>query len=453
MGFRKDFIWGSATAAYQIEGAWQVDGRGESVWDRYCHQPGNVYQGHTGDVLCDHYHRYPDDIRLMKELGIPSYRFSVSWPRIFPEGKGNVNEKGLDFYDRLIDTTLDAGIRPFMTLFHWDYPSALQACGAWENPDSPHWFEDYAALLAKRYGDRVKDFITLNEPQCFIGFGYVDGSNAPGLKLPISSTVPMSHNVLKAHGLAARALHSLVPGCNVGYAPCGNPAIPATESPADIEAARKAYFDQKPTSKFWAWDIAWWSDPALLGRYPEKGLQLWGKYLPNGWEKDLDMIHQPLEFYAQNIYLGDVYRAADNADGYEQMSDPMGAPRTAAGWTITPDALYWAAKFLTERYHTPFIVSENGMSCHDAVSLDGRVHDPNRQDYLHRYLRGLKRAADEGIDVAGYFVWSFLDNFEWALGCSERFGLVHVDYQTQKRTPKDSAYWYKQVIQQNGDNL
>jgi len=453
MGFKQDFIWGAATASYQIEGAAYEGGKGESVWDRFSHEPGKVLLGHTGDDACDHYHRFREDVALMKKMGVKNYRFSLSWPRLIPDGVGEVNEEGVAFYSALIDELLQNGIRPFVTLFHWDYPAALQAKGAWENPDSPKWFEAYAALVAERFGDRVKDFITLNEPQCFIGLGYGSGEHAPGYRLPLSSTVAMSHHVMLAHGLAVKALRAHAPGCRVGYAPCGNVAIPASSDPRDVEAAKKAYFTVWDNPAFWAFNIAWWSDPVMLGRYPEQGLSLLGKYLPKGWEDDLSIICQPLDYYCQNIYNGDVYRACENEPGFERVSNPVGHPKTAIQWSIMPDALYWGPKFLYERYKVPFIISENGMSCHDAVSLDGRVHDPNREDYMHRYLLAFRRAAEEGVDAAGYFAWSLLDNFEWAYGYTERFGLVYVDYQTQERTVKDSFHWYKGVMEQNGENL
>lgn len=453
MSFRKDFIWGAATASYQIEGAAYEDGKGLSVWDRFSHEEGKVFDGHTGDVACDHYHLYAEDVQLMKEIGLQAYRFSLSWPRILPEGKGAVNQKGLDFYNRLIDELLNANIRPYVTLFHWDYPSALQALGAWENPDSYKWFEEYVALCARSFGDRVKDFITLNEPQCFIGLGYKIGVHAPGYQLPDSAAIPMSHHVLKAHGAGARALRSLVPDARIGYAPCADPCIPLTNTPEDIEAARKAYFTV-PGDNGWAFNAAWWSDPALLGSYPESGLKHYGKYLPKGWEEDLQLIHQPLDFYGQNIYYGRYVKAADNEDGFEILRTmPVGFPKTALQWPITPDALYWGPRFLYERYQTPFYMTENGMSAHDVVSLDGKVHDPNRQDYLNRYLLALRKAAEDGADIRGYFQWSLMDNFEWGHGYKERFGLIYVDYQTQKRTLKDSAYWYRSVIESNGEAL
>lgn len=452
MGFPKDFIWGAATASYQIEGAAFEGGKGDSVWDRFSHEPGKVFGGHNGDVACDHYHRFYEDVALMAQLGVRNYRFSVSWPRILPNGVGAVNEEGVAFYNRLIDALLEKGIRPFMTLFHWDYPSALQARGAWENPDSPHWFEEYVSVCARRFGDRVKDFITFNEPQCFIGLGYGSGAHAPGLRLPVSSTVPMAHNVLKAHGLAVRALRSLVPGCRVGYAPCGDPSLPATESPEDIEAARKAYFSVR-TDENWLWNIAWWSDAPMLGCYPSEPLEVLGRWLPRAWQEDLKVIHQPLDYYCQNIYNGRIIRAAGNDRGYEEVQRTPGTAKTATNWFVTPDSLYWGPRFLYERYRTPFLITENGMACHDVISLDGKVHDPNRQDFLNRYLRAYRRAGEDGVDIRGYFQWSFLDNYEWNNGYAERFGMVYVDYETQRRVVKDSALWYKTVMETNGENL
>jgi len=453
MGFRKDFIWGAATASYQIEGGAYEGGKGLSVWDQFSHEQGAVLFGHSGDTACDHYHRFKEDVALMKEMGVKNYRFSLSWPRLIPGGTGEVNEEGVAFYNALIDELLAAGIRPFITLFHWDHPAALQARGAWENPESPKWFENYAALCAQRFGDRVKDFITFNEPACFIGLGYVKGEHAPGLKLQPEHTIPMAHNVLIAHGLAVKALRRYAPGCRIGYAPNADPCIPETETQENIAAARKAYMSVPGDSVGWAFSVPWWSDPVVLGRYPEDGLAAFECYLPYGWEKDMETICQPLDFYAQNIYNGRIIRAADNAQGWEEVQKPIGHPKTAIQWFVTPDALYWGPKFLYERYPLPFIITENGMSCHDAVSLDGQVHDPNRQDYMHRYLLAYRRAAQDGVDARGYFAWSLMDNYEWAMGYNERFGLVYVDYQTQKRTVKDSFKWYKTVMENNGENL
>ena len=456
MGFRKDFIWGAATASFQVEGAAFEGGRGRCIWDDYSHTHGKVYQDHNGDVASDHYHKMKEDVQLMADLGIKNYRFSLSWSRIIPEGTGAVNQEGLKFYSDLVDELLAHGITPFVTLFHWDYPSALQAKGAWENPDSVQWYLDYVEVVLKALGDRVKNFITFNEPQCFIGLGYalgVDGhSHAPGIKLGNHSLVPMAHRVMLSHGRAVKLIRKLVPDAKVGYAPCAGPRIPASNSPADIEAARRHYFSVPEEG--WPWCVTWWSDPVMLGRYPEDGLKLLGQYLPEGWEEDLKEMHQPLDYYCQNIYEGVTIRAADNAEGWEQVPLFRGHPKTAIQWPITPECLYWGPRFLWERYKTPFIISENGMSAHDAISLDGKVHDPNREDYMHRYLLAYRRAADDGVDVRGYFAWSLMDNYEWAYGYSERFGLVYVDYSDDcRRIPKDSAWWYKKVMESNGENL
>lgn len=451
MGFKKDFVWGAATASYQIEGGAFEDGRGLSVWDQFSHTPGKVYHDHNGNVACDHYHRFRDDVKMMAEMGIRNYRFSVAWPRILPEGTGQVNEKGVAFYNALIDELLANGIRPFMTLFHWDYPTPLQERGGWANPDSVRWFADYVAVCARAFGDRVKDFLTLNEPPCFIGLGYKTGGHAPGFMLPDFATIPMSHHVMQAHGEAVRVLRALVPDCRIGYAPNGSVPIPVTNDAADVEAARRRYFEVDRDQ--WIWSVSWWSDPVMLGRYPEEGLKHFEAYLPKGWEKDLPGMHEPLDYYAQNIYYGMMCRAADNEKGWEEVKLPTGHAKTAVNWPVTPDALYWGPKFLYERYKTPILITENGMAANDVVSLDGKVHDPERQDFMHRYLRAYKRAAEDGIDLAGYFAWSLMDNYEWEKGYAERFGMVYVDYQTQQRIVKDSAWWYQDIMKHNGENL
>lgn len=453
MGFRDDFIWGAATASYQVEGAAYEDGRGVSVWDRFSHTPGRVFEGHTGDVSCDHYHLLESDLDLMASLGIRNYRFSVSWPRLMPEGTGKVNEKGVSFYNRMIDGLVRRGIRPFMTLFHWDYPVALQQRGSWENPDSPNWFEDFVALCAKRFGDRVHDFIPFNEPQCFIGLGYAAGAHAPGLMLPLDAVIPMSHHVLLANGKAVDVLRQTVRGARVSYAPCGDMMMPLTQVREDIDAARTAYFDIPEDDDRRLWNVSWWSDPVMLGEYPKQGLKHFERFLPKGWEQDLSAIHRKLDYYGQNIYCGRYVKAAPNLRGWEEVPHLPGIAKTASEWPVTPDCLYWGPRFLYERYRTPILITENGMASHDAVSLDGQVHDPSRENYLHRYLRALRRAAEEGIDVAGYFQWTLFDNFEWAKGYSERFGMVYVDFQTLERIPKDSAFWYREIMKTNGSNL
>ena len=453
MSFPKDFLWGTATSSYQIEGAAYADGKGPSIWDDFVREPGRIKDHSTGDVACDHYHLFREDVRLMAEMGIRNYRFSISWPRVIPEGTGAVNEAGLRFYDELVDCLLEHGIRPFVTLYHWDLPLALHRRGGWLNDEMPEWFAQYTRVIARRLGDRVKDFFTINEPQCILGLGYGMGKHAPGQESSASDLVRMMHNLLKSHGRSVQVLRETVPGVQVGYAPCGDPAIPLTGSAADLDACRKAYFGVPAEARHLGWSVSWLSDPAILGTYPEDGLKHHGHLLPKGWERDLSEICQPLDYYAQNIYRGTVWRAADNPMGAQAIPNPVGSPRTAAGWPIVPESLYWGPRLLHERYQLPIIISENGMSCHDAVSLDGQVHDPNRIDYVHRYLLALRRACEDGVPVLGYFYWSFLDNFEWASGYEERFGLVHVDYATQARTPKDSCLWYRDVMAQNGENL
>ncbi len=451
MGFPKDFLWGTATSSYQIEGGVYEDGKGLSIWDEFAHTPGKINDGSSGDVACDHYHRFREDIALMAQMGIRNYRFSISWPRILPEGTGRVNAAGVRFYSELVDCLLEHGIRPFVTLYHWDMPTALHRKGAWLNSDMPEWFAEYTRAVATALGDRVKDFFTINEPQCIIGNGYTNADHAPGVIYSLGDKVRMIHHLLKAHGRAVQVLREVIPGVRVGYAPCSTPPMPATDDAADVEACRQQYFSMPEADRGLGWNVAWYSDPVCLGTYPEEGLKRFGRYLPEGWEKDMALIHQPLDYYAQNIYQGRLFRVGEK--GAEAVPFPTGQSKTALNWPITPDALYWGPKFLYERYGLPIIITENGMSAHDAVSLDGEVHDPNRVDFLHRYLLALRRAVEEGVDVHGYFCWSFMDNFEWAFGYQERFGLVHVDYQTQKRIPKDSCKWYKTVIERNGDNL
>lgn len=449
MPFQKDFVWGAATASYQIEGGWDADGKGLSVWDVYAHQPGRIKDGTTGDVACDHYHRFREDVKLMKELGIKAYRFSLSWPRLIPEGEGEWNPAGVKFYSDLIDALLENGITPYVTLFHWDYPYALYQRGGWLNSESVQWFADYAAKVVELYSDRVEHFITFNEPQCFIGLGYYQGVHAPGLKVSRKDILQMAHNVLKAHGAAVMAMRKAAKRpIKIGYAPTCSAHYPATECPEDIEAAKQVFFAcQEPDAEDLMWCVSWWSDPVLLGKYPEDGLQMYKDFLPEITPEDMALIHQPIDFYGQNIYNG---RAISGASGEPTfVPRKAGSPRTAIGWPVTPEALQWGPRFLYERYGLPIYITENGMSAHDMISLDGQVHDPNRIDFTHRYLLELEKAADAGVPVEGYFHWSFMDNFEWGYGYTERFGMVYVDYETQERIPKDSALWYRDWIKQH----
>jgi beta-glucosidase len=448
MTFPQDFIWGAASSAYQIEGAAHEDGRGPSIWDRFCRKPGAVHRGESGDRACDHYHRYADDIALMQEIGIKAYRFSIAWPRVIPPGKDTVNRAGLDFYDRLTDRLLRAGITPFATLYHWDYPLKLHEAGGWLRRESPDWFADYVEAVVGRLSDRVRNWFTLNEPQIFVGMGYQQGIHAPGDRLAFPEVLTIAHNVLRAHGKAVQAIR----GCSktesrVGYAVAANEvAVPASDRDEDIRAARKAF---SSITRQDCDNVTWWLDPVVFGRYPEDGVERFAQSMPSTDGNDMSAICQPLDFLGINVYFGKPYRAGENGLP-EAVELPPGTISTASGWPVVPEALYWAPKFFSERYKLPLIITENGMARDDFVSDDGGVHDPERIHFLRGYLKALRRACAEGIDVRGYFLWSILDNFEWAAGYSQRFGIVYVDYPTGRRIVKDSAHWYKEVIASNG---
>jgi beta-glucosidase len=460
MAFPETFAWGVAAAAYQIEGAARRDGKGPSVWDEFAHTPGRVLDGHTGDIACDHYHRYREDVALMKSLAVPNYRFSISWPRVMPEGTGAVNAKGLDFYDHLTDALLAAGIRPWVTLFHWDFPLSLMKGGGWLNRDSGDWFADYVRVVVDRLSDRVSHWITLNEPQCFIGFGHALGTNAPGLKLPAADCLAIGHHVLLAHGKAVSVLRSKAKSAPViGWAPVGVTSVPHDPEDADDVDAARLSMDSVNGGDSHAmamppnlWSNTWWGDPVVFGRYPEDGIAAAGRDMPQILPGDMEIISQPVDFYGANIYTATRYRMGTGGNP-ERVPHSASTALSAFKWPVVPEALRWGPRFLHERYRLPVIVTENGISLSDWVHLDGAVHDPQRIDFLTRYLRQLRNAIADGADIRGYFHWSILDNFEWAEGYKQRFGLVHVDYETQRRTPKDSALWFRDVIRANGGNL
>ncbi|MBS1724794.1 MAG: beta-glucosidase [Armatimonadetes bacterium] len=448
--FPEGFLWGAATAAYQIEGGHDAEGKGPSTWDSFVRQPGKVAHGHTGDVACDHFHRWQEDVGLMRELSLNSYRFSIAWSRILPEGTGEVNQKGLEFYDRLVDALLSAGIRPMATLFHWDLPYALFLQGGWTNPDMPKWFAEYASVVSGRLNDRVKDWFTLNEPGIFLVLGQVEGTHAPGLKgTPYEFFLSLKHAML-AHGAAARVLRA-TSDVRIGYAPHCIVGTPASDNPADVDAARAYTFgDQNNARRFWQQRL--FLDPALSGEWPRDIESALSERAVEISADDLKDMSPQLDFLGLNYYTGEVVQATPNA-AYEIVPEPPGSPRTLFDWTISPEGLYWTLRFHSERYGLPMVVSENGVSCMDWVALDGHVHDPQRIDFLGRYLDQLRRAVRDGIDVRGYLHWSLLDNFEWADGYRQRFGLIHVDFQTLKRTIKDSGRWYAQVCTSNGASL
>jgi beta-glucosidase len=426
------------------------EGRGPNIYDEYCAKPGNIFGGHTGNVAADHVRRYREDVGLMRSMGLHAYRFSIAWSRVLHEGVGRVNEGGLGFYDRLVDELLAAGIEPWVTLFHWDLPLALDRRGGWLNRDIAEWFAEYTAVVVDRLSDRVSKWMTLNEPQVFIKYGYGDAKLPPGLKLTLKEQVVACHNALRAHGRAVQVIRAKAKKAPfVGWALVNRTDVPATDSPADVEAARRGTLGVLTPD---LWNNTWYADPAFFGRYPEDGLRLFGaEAAPPIEAGDMEVIKQPLDFYGVNIYDG--RRVRDVNGAVEAVAFPDGHPQTAIKWFIVPEALYWGPRFVHERYKVPVAVTENGMSGTDWVALDGAVHDPQRIDYTTRYLRALERAMDDGVDVRAYFHWSLLDNFEWTAGYGERFGLIHVDVPTGKRTPKDSSKWYSRVIATNGAAL
>ena len=451
MSFPKSFLWGAATSSYQIEGASTSAERGPNIYDVFCNRPGAVFMKQSGAVATDHVNRYKEDVGLMRQLSLRAYRFSIAWSRVLPDGVGRVHEAGLGFYDRLVDELLAAGIEPWVTLFHWDLPLALQHRGGWFNRDIAEWFGEYTRVVVDRLSDRVTKWMTLNEPQVFIHIGMGEGKIAPGLKLGLDEQIVACHNALRAHGRGAQVIRERAKKTpSVGWALVGRTDFPATDSAADIAAARAGTIGIRTHD---LWNNTWYADPALLGTYPEDGLRLFGPSCqPPIHPGDMDLIKQPLDFYGLNIYDGRKARSGANGE-HELVPFADGHPQTAIRWFVTPPSLYWGPRFIYERYKVPVYITENGLSNNDWVMLDGRVHDPQRIDYTTRYLRELERAIGDGVDIRGYFHWSLLDNFEWAEGYKERFGLIHVDFPTGKRTLKDSAHWYKRVIESNGAEL
>jgi beta-glucosidase len=448
--FPKSFLWGTATSSYQIEGAVREDGRSRSIWDAFSETAGATVDGDTGAVACDHYHRWREDVALMRRLGANAYRFSVSWPRILPDGTGAVNEKGLDFYERLVDALLRAGITPNLTLYHWDLPLALHERGGWRARDVAGWFAELATVLGRRLGDRVKLWATLNEPAVFLCFGFREGRHAPGERRPRRDALLCAHNALRAHAAAVQALRATVSAPRIGCALNIFPPCPVSDAPADVEAARRALFRVDEDE---LWCTSWYSDPMLEGRYPEDGVARFGADMPAGWEADLATMKQPLDWLGLNLYSGSLCRAG--ADGEpEGVKLGVGHPRSAVSWQpILPQVMYWGPRYYHERTGLPIQVTENGLSTRDWIALDGKVHDPSRTDYLRRALLELARARRDGVPVEGYFHWTLMDNFEWAEGFRERFGLVYTDHETQRRIPKDSFDYYRKVIATRGRAL
>ena len=443
------FRFGASTASYQIEGAVHEDGRGASVWDTFCAEPGRVVDGSTGEVACDHYHRWAEDVALMRGLGLDGYRLSVAWPRIQPEGTGRANAEGLGFYDRLVDALLEAGVRPMVTLFHWDLPQALQDRGGWQSRETAERFAEYATLVAMRLGDRVEHWCPVNEPNVVTMLGHAVGAHAPGLRLMFEA-LPVAHHLLLGHGRAVAALRA-AGAASVGTATNHTPVWPASPDPADVAAAEQ-------------YDTLWnrlFADPVLLGRYPEGFAEVMPGPASGDLTDDLAVISAPLDFYGLNYY--NPMRVADpssplaataespfDMEGAPFAMVPLeGYPRTAFDWPVVPQGLRELLVTMRTRYGDalpPVYVTENGCAYDDAPDETGRVDDPQRIGYLDAHLRAIAGAVEDGVDVRGYYTWSLMDNFEWAEGYTKRFGLVHVDYETQRRTPKSSYGWYRDVI-------
>ncbi len=444
MKFSKDFKWGVATASFQIEGATKSDGRGDSVWDKGCRADGNVYNHDTGDIACDHYNRYKEDVKLLKELGVTAYRFSLSWTRIIPDGDGEVNQKGLDFYNNLIDELLKNGIEPCVTLFHWDYPTDLFRKGGWLNDDSSDWFAYYTKIVAEAFKGRVKTYMTINEPQCVVHLGHRVKNHAPHQTMDHEDCIKVVHNILKANGKAFRVIKSIDKTCKVAIAPCSVITIPQEKTKEAENFAYEQHFKSKGPMYF---QNALFTDPVFLGKYPQDVLDdIKVDFKPS--KEDMEIIKCDMDFIAINMYHGTQFTYDKTGKPTEVKSEP-GAKQTAMGWPVEPEALYYGPKFLHRRYNKPIIVSENGLALTEWKTLDGKVEDPMRIDFMNRYLNELNRGYKDGVPVEGYFHWSFLDNFEWSLGYSKRFGIVYVDYTTLERTPKSSYYHYQNLIKQS----
>ncbi len=432
-GPKPRFVWGVSTSSYQIEGAANEDGRGPSIWDTYCREPGRIVNGDTGDVACDHYHRYREDVALMRDLGVNAYRFSVAWPRVIPDGRGDVNEAGLAFYDRLVDALIAAGIEPWLCLYHWDLPLALGKQGGWTNRDCVQWFADYTALIARRYGDRVKRFATFNEPSVFTLFGFCMGGQAPGIA-DHTMLLRAIHHVNLGHGAAIDVLRANVTNASLGAIHNCQPCLPATEDPKDVAAARK--FDDY-------WNRAF-PDPQLLGSYPPS---IAAAMAPHQQPDDLRRIRRPVDWFGLNHY-SPIYARADDGNplGVGFGSAPADVPRSSMGWPLQPEAFRDTILALHHRYGLPIFVLENGTAAVDQVDAKGEVLDQPRIEFLRAYTAAMFDAIKAGADVRGYFIWSLLDNFEWGSGYSQRFGIVYVDYPTQRRIPKELFRWYAQLI-------
>lgn len=450
MPFPEGFVWGAASSAYQTEGSPLAEGGGPSIWDTFSAAKGSIADESDGSVAADAYHRYDEDISLAAEMGLHAYRFSVSWARLDPLGNGHWNDKGFQFYLQLLHCCLKAGLTPYVTLYHWELPQALQDKGGWLSPATSAAFARFAREAALRFKPFVQHYITLNEPQCTVGLGHGRGVHAPGLKLPVRAQLQVLHNQLLAHGLAARALRDVDSTLHVGIASTGRLCWPRTDSSEDVYAAEQATF--ACPDEDWTFTHQMILDPVCLGKYPDDCGQALRQMLDQLPKEDMELIHAVPDFIGLNIYNGCEVYAGEMGEAIYSRRVP-GFPLTALKWPVTPQVMDWGVRLLHQRYGLPLYITENGQSCNDRIFLDGKVHDPDRIDFLHRYLLCLQNAIQNGADVRGYFHWALTDNFEWCDGYRERFGLIFVDYPTQKRIPKDSAAWYAQVVASNGHTL
>ena len=444
LSFPDNFIWGAATSAYQIEGAWNEGGKGLSIWDTFCRQPGKIYQGHSGNIAANHYHLWREDVKLMAGLGLNAYRFSVAWPRILPQGKGTVNPAGLDFYNRLVDSLLENGIRPFVTLFHWDLPQALQDEGGWANKEIAFRFAEYARIVAGTLGDRVKDWITINEPMVVAMAGHYLGQHAPGIQDPIQA-FHSGYNLLLSHALALEAMRSALPAhTQIGIALNLSPVHPASPSDEDRLAAQRI---DLVTNRLFL-------EPLLCGNFPAEILDLFGFLFPTPEPEDLKRISAPLDFLGINYYSRNVIQHDPGVPLVQAVQVFPQGNEYSQMWEIYPQGLYELLNWINNRYTLEpglqLIVTENGVPVADDPDLDGQVRDYRRVRFLRDHLVQVHRLVQEGIPVTGYFVWSLLDNFEWAYGYRMRFGLIHTDFDTQSRTIKYSGHWYARTIRQKG---
>ncbi|HEY8443373.1 MAG TPA: GH1 family beta-glucosidase [Clostridia bacterium] len=447
--FPKNFLWGAATAAAQIEGGWDADGRGPSIWD-YKGRDWVCYpiNGANARETCRHYYHWKEDVQLMKQIGLKAYRFSVSWSRLYPQGFGELNPKGAEFYDNLINELIKNGIKPVITIYHWDMPEAVWQRGGWLNPDCAKWFADYAAKVVELYSDRVDMFLTLNEPECFVGCGYFEGTHAPFVKYPFDRVMQIAHRVLIANGLAVRAMRKAAKQpIKIGLAVVDSTVVPVSENPQDIEAAKFLSFNEQG-KHFWK-TIAF-LEPIITGKYPDSVEKEFGAWFDHP-DSDMDIIKVPLDFIAINKYHAPLAKAGDNEASY--VSQGYNTIYTTMNWPVVPSCLYWASRFLYERYNLPIYITENGIATVDIPDSKGNIDDSSRINYMREHLKHLNRAVGEGIPVKGYFYWSLMDNFEWQFGFTKRFGLIYVDYDTQKRTLKKSALWYKDFIASGGKTL